>query len=317
MTKQPVTGTRTTEHIESPNVLRDVHVHEVPHALLRRGVLSSRPVVVDVATEGVTNPPFDTLDQERQAGYAAGFDEGMVAGQGQGHKQGYETGYQQGKDDGYQAGLKIGQELVHKEQVAVRKAQDQFQERRQRLDGIVSGVPEQVSKRLAEAEDDMVALCFDAVCRIAGQEFATATGVRQHLLNAIGEWNKRVALKVHMHPNDLALLQQETIPSGSADEDPVTAQPASESIEVELERLGHNQVQWVPDASIVLGGCVLRSSEGGLDARLQTQLEALRSVFLEVRKTQQLAVRAGVDNAPTPVPRKRTGRRASDNRGAT
>lgn len=315
MTKPPVTGARTSEHVESPNVLRDIPVHEVPHALLRRGVLSSRPVVVDVATEGVTTPPVDTLEQERQAGYAAGFDEGMRAGQAQGHKQGYESGYQQGTEEGCQDGLKKGQELVQKEQVAVRKVQDQFQEGRQRLDSILSGASDQISKRLAEAEDDMVALCFDAVCRIAGQEFATATGVRHHLLNALRDWNKRVALKVHMHPNDLALLQQETLPSDSADENPATAQPASESIAAELERMGHNQVQWVPDASIVLGGCVLRSSEGGMDARLQTQLEALRSVFLEVRQTQQLAMRTRVDGAPAPVPRKRAGRRASDNRG--
>ena len=113
------------------------------------------------------------------------------------------------------------------------------------------------------------------------------------------DWNKQLALKVYMHPGDLALLlPQDKVPA--------------ENVEKDLVRLGLNQVQWVPDASILLGGCVLRSAEGGLDARLQTQLEALRVVFLEARNARQLEMCTSDGSVFIATPRKRAGRRASD-----
>lgn len=316
MSKRLVTGGRSAGLIDSPNVLRDVPLHEVPHALPRRGVLPSLAKAVDSDKHSsVAHDVLDVQDQARQRGYALGFETGMREGQSQGHKQGHELGYQQGNEQGYQDGLKQGKEQAHAEQAAARKVQAHFQEGTRRLEDILARVPQQIAARLAEAEDDMVALCFDAVCKIAGKELATAAGVRQHLLHVLRDFNLRVALKVHVHPDDLALLQHEQLPLNGVAENQADSSAIVDGVDAELERMGHNQVQWVPDTNIAMGGCVLRSSEGGLDARLQTQLESLRSVFVEVRNARKLTMRGVDGNVPAPVPRKRAGRRASDNRG--
>ena len=302
MSKLLVSGRGAAGLVDPPNVLRDIPLHELPHALLRRGVMSSPPAIVDSDMDAsVPTEAVDLQDQERQRGHALGFETGMREGKAQGYKQGHELGYQQGTEKGYQDGLKQGKEQAQAAQDAARKEQAHFRDSSRRLEEILGGVSQEIALRLAESEDDMVALCFDVVCRIAGKELATAVGVRHHLLHALRDFKLRAALKVHMHPDDLALLQHEQLPP--------------DRIDVDLERMGHNQVQWVPDTDIAMGGCVLRSSEGGLDARLQTQLESLRSVFVEVRNARQITMRGAQGNAPASVPRETTGQSSSDNRG--
>ena len=66
-----------------------------------------------------------------------------------------------------------------------------------------------------------------------------------------------------MHPDDLAMLQK--------GQGPMQGLP------------GGTDVQWVASSEVALGGCILQSPEGGLDARFETQLEALREMLLQTR----------------------------------
>ena len=64
-------------------------------------------------------------------------------------------------------------------------------------------------------------------------------------------------LAVHVHPSDAALLA--------------------------AGRDGNEAWRWVADDAVQLGGVILRSPEGSLDARLEIQLAALREALLKTR----------------------------------
>ncbi len=52
-------------------------------------------------------------------------------------------------------------------------------------------------------------------------------------------------------------------------------------IELEDQR---GAIRLVEDPRVMLGGCIVESSRGTLDARLETQIERLKSVLLDVQK---------------------------------
>jgi hypothetical protein len=78
----------------------------------------------------------------------------------------------------------------------------------------------------------------------------------------------------------------------------------------ELERCVRPPLQWVADASMGVGGCVLRSSKGGLDARLMVQLTGLKDTLLAVRaqrgdggQSMNDATTLTISDLPEPVER--------------
>jgi flagellar assembly protein FliH len=44
----------------------------------------------------------------------------------------------------------------------------------------------------------------------------------------------------------------------------------------------------VPDSGVSVGGCILRSADGELDARLDMQIEAMKAALVETRKRRVL-----------------------------
>jgi flagellar assembly protein FliH len=47
---------------------------------------------------------------------------------------------------------------------------------------------------------------------------------------------------------------------------------------------GRGKVELVADEEVSLGGCILETSGGSLDARIETQIERLRDSLLKVRQ---------------------------------
>ena len=113
-------------------------------------------------------------------------------------------------------------------------------------------------------EEMAVAIAFEAVCKLMGSAAHTPQGIRA-LVDAAAQhalYSERVA--VRLHPRDLAMLED----AGALDK--VLASGAA--------------VAWSADQSIALGGCILDTGHGDLDARLETQLERLRATLVEARK---------------------------------
>lgn len=200
-------------------------------------------------------------EEARQRGYEEGFAKGSIEGRARGDEESRQLAAQ--------AAEKASRELEdHVERMTrelKQQAQAGYQARVQVLDGLIATLPQKIDARLAAAEDDMLALCFEVVCRTLGDSVAQPEAVRAQLAQAMDRLRSRKLVAIHMHPDDLAMLQK--------------GHGLSQGL------LGGADVQWVGSADVALGGCILQSPEGGLDARFETQLTALRELLLQTRAT--------------------------------
>jgi flagellar assembly protein FliH len=197
-------------------------------------------------------------------------DEGWQAGRGEGRaevlREGTHSGFEEGLRQGLIEGRSAGEAEVH---CRLAQAQEHAAERLQRLDALHSAwatqLASQLAQRLAAAEDDMVALCYGVICRILGDSLVTRTGTAQAMRAAIEEWIRMSeqqargdAVVVHVHPADFDAMKSDDM------------------LARWLVQQGLKGVRWQAREDVRLGGCIVQSGEGDLDARLETQLEILR-----------------------------------------
>lgn len=206
-----------------------------------------------------------------------------------GQEQGYETGYQAGVRDAQQETRQLSERRVQdlteqRVREALAEAQLQTQEQAERaqallrsqygrLNTLCQQIPVELNRYLHDGEDDMLALVNEVVCRILGDKAATVSGLRLQLQHHLKSWHGRALLNLHLHSDDMALLQADEETSNLLRGAGFCGESAS--------------LHWVADPDIVLGGCKLRSSEGALDARLEVQLQALKTTLLDTRAARK------------------------------
>jgi flagellar assembly protein FliH len=262
-------------------VLRDVALHHEPRVLSAPATVS-RPS----AESGAHAPQVDTYRAQAEAAgaYQLGHEAGRAEAEGElqgareqalqaGFREGFTRGLEEGRSQGLAEGREAGRQAVERE---ARAAQDAVVARLTMLGRLLAELPAEMGRRLASAEDDMIALSHAAICRILGEQLVTRVGVAQVVAQAIREAGggglpsaaDRQPLSVHAHPSDIATLQAD---------DRIAAWMAGSA------HGGPAPVRWVSDERVAVGGCLVRSTEGTLDARLEVQLEALRQLLLEAR----------------------------------
>lgn len=209
----------------------------------------------------------------------------------------FERGRQAGREEGVQEGIaQVQQQLEQRAQLLaqslaeerIEQAQAHFQREANKqieqlhaqlvpqyelLMSLLRKMPLELERRLAEAEEDIVALAFEVICRVMGDKAATPDGLTGLVKAAAKNWHGRSALEIHLHPHDLEMLQTEF---NVADQ-------------LAAQRLGLDglEMRWVADSKVSLGGCLLQSSEGALDARLELQMDLLRSSLLRTREERK------------------------------
>lgn len=200
--------------------------------------------------------PAQQLDQAceegREEGRKQGYAEGFREAQARGHEEGFAAGQEQG--------LRAAQAETERAQAAAAHA---LRERGQRVDELLAAMEVALRERLAASEEEMLALCFEAIAATFGELAARSEGARALVRQSLARTRQLGPVTVHLHPQDLAMIQADPQALGEV-------QPTRE-------------VQFAADESIALGGCVLSSPQGGFDARIETQLARLGEVFRRVR----------------------------------
>lgn len=248
-----------------PAILRDVLVLEVPRLLTRRrgighGASSQHGQAVDDrSTERVAGESIEPKSE--LATYEAGWEAGQRDGAVLGREEGYRAGFESGREEGYQQGLKEGRADGLQEAYAM--ATQATEERLRQFDQLLSSLPGEMLKRLHQSEDEMAALCFEVICRIVGAAVTDPQSAQEVVRNAVQQVSARL-IAIHVHPATLDYLK------GDVD---LNAWLARQSFQQGAS------VEWVADETVELGGCLLRSPLGSLDARLETQLAAVRDVI--------------------------------------
>lgn len=219
-------------------------------------------------------PSQTDIERLRLAARQSGFEEGRQQGYQDGQHAGQQEGFAAGKRDALaQASALIAEAREQATKEAIQRATTQAEQEiaqrwkqyQDRLDTLLAALPNQIAQRLDASEDDMLALCMDALVQLLGRQAVQPQALRPALEHAMQQLKARPLISVALHPSDLAALQ--VYPGWSQ----WCAQNAA-------------NVRWVENATLELGGCIVVSPEGSLDARLDTQLHALRELLLASRR---------------------------------
>ncbi len=153
--------------------------------------------------------------------------------------------YTDAEERGYAAGAEKGTEA----------AGDTMRDQVDSLKSLAEEIASALRALTDTAEDVMVDIVFTAICRILGERGASREAVREVVRAAVDAMREREQLLVRLHPDDAALLEH-----GQGGVLRISADPA-----------------------VALGGCIIDSPGGSLDARFETQLDALRATLKGVR----------------------------------
>lgn len=121
----------------------------------------------------------------------------------------------------------------------------------------------------------MLALCYEAVCRVVGAQAVEPRHVASQLSHLVALSRISSLVAVHVHPDDAALLQGGDMSTGKGSQG------------------GDRQVPWLPDPEVTLGGCIVRGSRGSLDLRLEAMLSDLKASLLAERARRRQATAPG------------------------
>lgn len=161
-----------------------------------------------------------------------------------------EEGYAAGHAAGLEAGrVEIRAELG--EQVA-------------RLDSLREALVVDSVKALEETVDSAVEVVFEAIVRILGPQLADRHGAVAAVREAIRHCKDRTKLVARVAPADYQLISDQR---GEL-----------------TEAANGGVVEIVADDIVELGGCVLETPAGSLDARLEIQLQRLREALVSARQ---------------------------------
>jgi flagellar assembly protein FliH len=249
-----------------------------PEGIVIRGTVEGAPLELRGTSRAPAVPPLQRPAADKSAPLMAGqalqgLDASREQAQQEARTLGYEAGKVQGQKDGYEAGMKQALERAEQERHAFLENHEAGQQKLidalAKIRQMAEAMGRQKSRFLDDAEDDMVALAFEAFCRVLGETALTQDMLKSGVLHALAHWRGKAALEVHVHPEDLPWLEEDT----------------NLAVDVEAQR-GH-AIRWIASAEVALGGCMLRSSEGALDARLEVQVDAFKAMLLHTRASRR------------------------------
>lgn len=223
------------------SVIRGLPV-DGPALILRRTSAGERPDDAGAQAERVY----------REAA-SAGFAEGVRQGRQEGTTSGYEEGARAGREEAQRQAM---EETAR----AVTAATATLDEERSRLVAIADGWEAMRREVSSLAEDDMVALCYEVVCRVVGDRALLPEAVHAALLHATAAACDEPRVLLRVHPQDAALLDRLGVTAAAG-----------------------QSVAWRSDTAVRLGGCILECPSGGLDARLETLLSGCKAALLTAR----------------------------------
>ncbi len=177
---------------------------------------------------------------------------------------------QEEHDRGYEVGLKAGKAQLQAQT-------DACSARVARLDEILNALSRPLPELEAEVEQQLVLLALAVGKQLARRELKTDPGQITALIReAVGRLPAAAReVRVHLHPEDAAAVAERLATAG---------QERAWSV--------------VEDPTLARGGCLVRSENSQIDARLESRVNAIVSSMLgEDRASARLADEAAEDSA--------------------
>ncbi|QMV40172.1 flagellar assembly protein FliH [Cohnella cholangitidis] len=165
-----------------------------------------------------------------------------------------EEASRQGYDEGYEAGSRQAEEVLHQN----------WASRLQEAQTIVEQAYAAKETVITEGESFLVELSCSIAEKIISRKLSKAPEMSMKLFEkALARRREQGVIVLCVAPSQFAYVQA-----------------AKDELAMILD--AQAELQIVPDSSIKEGGCIVRSAFGSIDARVDTQLEAIREQLLKV-----------------------------------
>ncbi|MCC5792159.1 MAG: hypothetical protein JJT82_06060 [Legionellaceae bacterium] len=158
-------------------------------------------------------------------------------------------------NEGFAQGLKDGRISGRQEQLS------HYQALCERLKALIDAIPPQSQAALAEQSPQIIELLASILPRFFIQHAISKENIEHAINTALQEVDQNRALILLLSAEDYALLQQEKI---HLPRDP--------------------RIQIKASAQVQLGGCLIESEQGVVDARLEQQIDQLKAALLHYKK---------------------------------
>ena len=243
-------------------ILRGVVLHGQPLTLARPRVAPALLPAAVAVQSADRAPSREAIEEAIAAARAEGFALGR-AEEAQARRGEWESAVAAAKAQAQEDGRALGVEQGLRE-AAVRTEQARgdlerdLRERIARVEKLLASAQAHVDEWRAESEEDLVALSYEIAARVLGARATERQAREQMTRQVLREHGSRTALAVHVHPDDFECIAHDA--------------PAANA-----------RWEWVSDPGVATGGVVLRSPQGSLDARIDTQMRALGEALVAHR----------------------------------
>ncbi|MFK9090583.1 FliH/SctL family protein [Bacillus salipaludis] len=163
-----------------------------------------------------------------------------------------------------QKGVEEG--IVSGKQEAKAQIQEEYQGKIEQVQHLLLQAYEQKETIISEAEPFLLELSTVIASQIVKQELESHPDqfvelIKQHILR----FKEKESITVCVHPDDFDFIQ-------------------SQRIHLIAVVNGETEIKVIPDYSVSLKGCIIRTAYGSVDARIDTQIEEIKRVILEARR---------------------------------
>jgi flagellar assembly protein FliH len=153
-------------------------------------------------------------------------------------------------EDGYRDGYEAG----------AAQAKAELAKEAEKLARLLGSAEAALARQIEGLEDVTVEIAFAAVCKLLGEAARTEDGVRSLVREAMRGIQAKEGVVVRVAPADRDLLAASN---------------------------GEGKVEVAADERVALGGCIIETSGGTLDARLEVQLQQLVDTLRRARSAPQ------------------------------
>lgn len=160
---------------------------------------------------------------------------------------------QQIKEEATQRGYELGK----------KEAQAQFNQVKNQLEALISSIPLALAQSRLELETEIADILWSILQGFFIEKQSNKKALEQQINQILTQINAKQSVELHLHPNDITLLQQECF---------------------RLETIQLKELKIKSDERLTLGGFLIKTDHGVFDASLEKQVDKLKETLLQLRQ---------------------------------
>ena len=177
------------------------------------------------------------------------------------HAEAYDTGFAEGRQQGWNAGHEEG--LHTGLQQGRQDADSAARLQADALTALGDAITEAWTRNQAALEAGAIEIAYAALLRIIGQSAGDLAAVTDIVRRVLEQAPERTLQRIRLSPADHALLTQDG------------------------HGLNLGGALLVADERVTTGGCIIDTDVGSLDGRLETQLQELKMMLVELHRVSE------------------------------